>query len=155
MVKYIILLIGALIVFPVLIYIVRRKSLGNWIIPSTFAGLLISIIGLIMQETFNPLYALLAMFGLAFALSVLLDKRFKQDGAVKLKQQSEKDQLPAPVESYRGDVENETVASLDEEYVFTSQPIEDDLSQWMTVNREESETRKRGNRERKGGYSGE
>ena len=85
MVKYIILLIGALIVFPVLIYIVRRKSLGNWVIPSAFAGLLISIIGLIMQETFNPLYVLLAMFGLAFALTVLLDKRSKKDGTAKFK----------------------------------------------------------------------
>ena len=151
MVKYIILLVCALIVFPVLIYFVRRKSLSNWIISSTFAGLLISIIGLIMQETFNPLYVLLAMFGLAFALSVLLDKRSKQDGVVKLKRQSVKDKLPVPVESYREGGDSETAASLDEEDVFTSQPIEDDLSQWMTVNREESETRKRGNRERKGG----
>lgn len=154
MVKYIILVVGALIVFPVLIYIVRRKNLGKWIIPSAFAGLLISIIGLIMQESFNPLYVLVAMFGLAFVLTVLLDKRSKQDGAVKLKQLTEKSKLSVPLESYREAANVETAASMEEDR-FTIQPIEDDLSRWTTADPEESKTRKSEENDRKGGSSGE
>ena len=71
--KYIILLVTAIIVFPILIRIARRKNIGNWIVIGTLAGLVISIIGLVMQDLFNPLVVLLTMFGLAFVVSVLLD----------------------------------------------------------------------------------
>ena len=73
--KYIILLVAAILVFPILMYIVRRKRISNRVLLGTIAGLFISIIGLVMQGTFDPLYVLVAMFGLAFAVSVLLDKR--------------------------------------------------------------------------------
>ena len=73
--EYIILLVAAILVLPIFMYLVRRKSISNRVLLGTIAGLFISIIGLLMQGIFDPPYVLLAMFGLAFAVSVLLDKR--------------------------------------------------------------------------------
>lgn len=134
--KYIILLVVATLVFPILIYIGRRKSIGSWIIPGTVAGLFISIMGLVMQETFNPLVVLLVMFGLAFAVAVLLDKRSEQDRAVKFKKRPEKERVPTTVESYQDSGLREMAVALEEDE-FTIKPIEDDLNRWMTANRDE------------------
>ena len=72
--EYIILLVAAILALPLLMYIVRRKRISNRVLLGTIAGLFISLIGLVMQGAFDPPYVLVAMFGLAFAVSVLLDK---------------------------------------------------------------------------------
>jgi len=133
MLKYIILLVIAVLVFPILIYINRRYSIGNWIILGTFAGLVISIIGLVMQESFSPLNVLLVMFGLAFAISVLLDKRPKKNGAFNTKTRPKKVELTTNVESNYDASIQETAASRVEEDNYVIQPIDDDLNKWMST----------------------
>jgi hypothetical protein len=132
MLKYIILLVIAIIVFPIVIYIVRRRNLGNWIILGTLTGLFISIMGLVMEQTFSPLFVLIAMFGLAFAVSVLLDKRTKQNGAVKFKNKWEEDKVPAIVGAYQDSGIKKTAASLEEDGSIIK-AIDDDLNRWMTA----------------------
>ena len=136
MLKYIILLITAVLVFPILIYIIRRYSIGNWIILGTFAGFVISMIGLVMQESFNPFYVLLVMFGLAFAISVFLDKRPKKNGAFNTRTLPKKAELISIAESNIVAGIQETAASRVEEYDNVIQSIDDDLNNWMSMDGE-------------------
>lgn len=139
MLKYIILLITAVLVFPILIFIIRRYSIGNWIILGTFAGLVISMIGLVMQESFNPLYVLLVMFGLVFAISVLLDKRPKKNGAFNTKTRPKKVELTTIADSNFDAGIQETAASRVEEDDYVIQPIDKDLNNWMSMDGEKFE----------------
>ncbi|MER2090144.1 MAG: hypothetical protein ABS920_10415 [Sporosarcina sp.] len=123
MLKYVILLAVAILVFPILIFIVRRKRLGNWIIFCALAGLFISIIGLLMQGAFNPLHVVLVMFGLAFAIAVLLDRQPRQVEEDKMKRRT-MDSLPTTLEPYREDSSNEVASSLEIEEDFTIQQSE-------------------------------
>ncbi len=154
MVTYIFLLVIAIIVFPIVIYIVRRRNMGNWIILGTLMGLFISITGLVMQQTFSPLFVLIVMFGLAFAVSVLLDKQTKNSGAVKFKNKLEEDKLPAIVGAHQDSGSEKTAASF-EEYGSIIKPIEDDLTRWMTADKDEIDNLQGEVHDRKGSPGGE
>ncbi|MEK5069484.1 hypothetical protein [Sporosarcina sp. FSL K6-1508] len=118
MLKYYILIAVVIIVFPILSYIVRQRNIGKRLILGALAGLFIAIIGLVMQGSFNPLYVLLVMFGLAFAVSILLNKRSIQNGA---------DNVPVTLETYQDTVIEETASSV-EANLFTDKPNEDEVN---------------------------
>jgi len=106
----------------------------------TIAGLFISIIGLLMQGAFDPPYVLIAMFGLAFTVSVLLDKRFELKAVTVSERPVVKDIPREIINSIRIDTNEEIAASVYKEVDFMMEPIEDDLNQWMSANREEIES---------------
>jgi len=98
----------------------------------TIAGLLISIIGLLMQGTFDPPYVLIALFGLAFAVSVLLDKRSKTEAKTVTGRPVVKDIPREIINTIRIEVNEETAASVNKDVDFAMEPIEDDLNRWMS-----------------------
>jgi len=106
----------------------------------TIAGLLISIIGLLMQGAFDPPYVLIAMFGLAFAVSVLLDKRSKTEAKTVTERPMVKDIPREIINTIRIDVNEEIAASVNKDVDFAVEPIEDDLYRWMSVNLDEIES---------------
>ena len=139
--KYIILLVTTILVFPILLYIVRRKRISNQVIVGAIAGLVISIIGLVMQGTFDPLYVLVAMFGLAFAVSVLLDKRSEPKAVTVSEQHPVVIDSPREIiNSNRINANEEIAASVNQEVDFAMELIEDELNPWMSANREEIES---------------
>jgi len=138
--EYIILLVAAILALPIFIYLVRRKRLSNRVLLGTIAGLLISIIGLLMQGAFDPPYVLIAMFGLAFAVSVLLDKRSKTEAKTVTERPMVKDIPREIINTIRIDVNEEIAASVNKDVDFAVEPIEDDLYRWMSVNLDEIES---------------
>jgi len=106
----------------------------------TIAGLFISIIGLLMQGIFDPPYVLLAMFGLAFAVSVLLDKRFEVKVVTVSESPVEIDIPREIINTIHIDANEETAASVNKDVDFAMEPIEDDLNRWMSVNLDEIES---------------
>lgn len=76
-----------------------------------------------MQGAFNPLHVVLVMFGLAFAIAVLLDRQPRQVEEDKMKRRT-MDSLPTTLEPYREDSSNEVASSLEIEEDFTIQQSE-------------------------------
>lgn len=138
--EYIILLVAAILALPLLMYIVRRKRISNRVLLGTIAGLFISLIGLVMQGTFDPPYVLVAMFGLAFAVSVLLDKRSGPEVGTVPKLPVVKGIPSEIINSNRINANDELAASVDKDVDFGMEPIEDDLNQWISADREEIES---------------
>lgn len=137
---YIILLVAAILALPILLYIVRRKRISNRVLWGTIAGLLIAFIGLVMQGAFDAPYVLVAMFGLAFAVSVLLDKRSEPKVVTVPVRPVIKDTPREIINSNRINANEELAASVNNEEDFTIELIEDDLNQWMSAKREEIES---------------
>ncbi|MET3574633.1 hypothetical protein ACFFIY_11545 [Bhargavaea ullalensis] len=75
MLEYIFLVIAAIIVFPVLYYLMTKGKAGKSVVVMAAAGFLIVLAGVYLQDRFAFYYAVLAMIGLAFAAGVLIDKR--------------------------------------------------------------------------------
>ena len=140
--KYIILLVAAILVFPILMFIVRRKKISNRVLLGIIAGLVISFIGLVMQSTFDSLYVLAVMFGLAFAVSVLLDKRSEPEAVKVFVRPEVKDTPHEIIKSNHINANEELAASVNMEVDFAMEPIEDDLNHWMSANREETKVSK-------------
>lgn len=138
--EYIILLVVAILALPISMYIVRRKRISNRVILGMIAGLLISFIGLMMQETFDPPYVLVAMFGLAFAGSVLLDKRSEPGVVTVSERPMVKDKPREYIKSNLINANEEIAASVNKEIDFAMEPIEGDLNQWMSANGDEIKT---------------
>jgi len=111
--------------------------MSHRVLLGTIAGLFISFIGLMMQGEFDPLYVLIAMFGLVFAASALLDKRSEPEAVTVSESPMVKDIPGEIINSNRINANEEIAASVNREVDFTMEPIEDDLNQWMSANREE------------------
>ena len=126
--EYIILLVAAILVLSIVIYLVRRKRISNRILLGTIAGLFISFIGLLMQGAFDPLYVLVAMFGLAFAVSVLLDKRSEPEAVTVTERPVVKDIPREIINSNLINANEEIAATVNKELDFAVEPIEDDLN---------------------------
>ncbi|WP_017381167.1 hypothetical protein [Paenisporosarcina sp. TG-14] len=77
MIKYLILLLLALIVFPIVILFVKKIELKTKLM-FLVGGLLIALLGLLVQSTLSFYYALLIMIGLIFAGAVLLTKQLEK-----------------------------------------------------------------------------
>lgn len=78
MIKYLILLLVALIVFPIVIIFVKKVDLKTKLM-FLVGGFGIALLGLVVQSTTSLYYAVLIMIGLIFAGSVLLTKRLENE----------------------------------------------------------------------------
>lgn len=75
MLDYIFLLVGAIIIFPVLYYLLTRGKAGKAMVIMAAAGFLIALAGIYIQNHFAFYYSALAMIGLSFAAAVLIANR--------------------------------------------------------------------------------
>ena len=89
MIKFLILILIALIVFPIVIFLVKKIELKTKLI-FLVGGLLIACLGMLVQSSFSLYYALLIMVGLVFAGAVLITKQIE-------KQKLAEEELPFPV----------------------------------------------------------
>ena len=76
MIKYLILLLLALIVFPIVILFVKKIELKTKLM-FLVGGFLIALLGLLVQSTLSFYYAILIIFGLTFAGAVVFTKQFE------------------------------------------------------------------------------
>ena len=76
MIKYLILLLLALIVFPIVILFVKKIDLKTKLI-FLVGGFLIALLGLLVQSALSFYYALLIIIGLTFASAVVFTKQFE------------------------------------------------------------------------------
>ena len=74
--KYLILLLIALIVFPIVILFVKKIELKTKLM-FLVGGFLIALLGLLVQSTLSFYYALLIIIGLTFAGAVVFTKQFE------------------------------------------------------------------------------
>ena len=77
MIKYLILLLLAFIVFPIVILFVKKIELKMKLI-FLVGGFIIAFLGLVVQSTLSYYYAMLIMIGLIFAGAVLLTKQLEK-----------------------------------------------------------------------------
>lgn len=75
--NYLILLLIALIVFPIVILFAKKIDLKTKLM-FLLSGFLIALLGLLVQSTLSLYYALLIMIGLIFAGTVLLTKQLEK-----------------------------------------------------------------------------
>ena len=78
MIKFLILLLVALIVFPIVIIFVKKVDLKTKLM-FLVGGFVIALLGMVVQSTTSLYYAVLIMIGLIFAGSVLLTKRLENE----------------------------------------------------------------------------
>jgi len=76
MIKYLILLLLALIVFPIVILFVKKIELKTKLM-FLVGGFLIALLGLLVHSTFSFYYALLIIIGLTFVVAVVFTKQFE------------------------------------------------------------------------------
>jgi len=76
MIKYLILLLLALIVFPIVILFVKKVELKTKLM-FLLGGFLIALLGLLVQSTLSFYYALLIIVGLTFVVAVVFTKQFE------------------------------------------------------------------------------
>ena len=76
MIKYLILILLALIVFPIVILFVKKIELKAKLM-FLVGGFLIALLGLLVQSTLSFYYALLIIVGLTFVVAVVFTKQFE------------------------------------------------------------------------------
>ena len=130
MFEYIFLIGIALVVIPLVYFMNKKWKMKSPILAITIIGLLTSLTGIFISQAFPFYYTILTMFGLAFVLSVLLDKYLNEKAAMTVEKNTiEVDKLPIETEQDVG-VKLETAATKEVNDVVESQ-IEDDLANWM------------------------
>lgn len=77
MIKYLILILLALIVFPIVILFAKKIELKTKLM-FLIGGFTIAFLGLLVQSTLSFYYALLIMIGLVFAGAVFLTKQLEK-----------------------------------------------------------------------------
>ena len=104
MIKYLILLLLALIVFPIVILFAKKIDLKTKLM-FLVGGLLIALLGLLVQSSLSFYYAILVMIGLIFAGAVIFTKmietqRLAEEEAHIHVPQSIKEAIEKPTEAY-------------------------------------------------------
>ena len=77
MIKFLVLLLVALIVFPVVIIFLKKIDIKSKLM-FLIGGLLIALLGILVQSSLSLYYALLIMIGLVFAGAVLITKQIEK-----------------------------------------------------------------------------
>jgi len=81
MIKYLILLLLALIVFPIVILFAKKIDIKTKLM-FLVGGFIIAFLGLVVHSTLSFYYSLLIMIGLIFAGAVLLTKQLEKQKLV-------------------------------------------------------------------------
>ncbi len=129
--KYLILCLAAVIVFPLLFMLVKRSKVEKWVFTASVSGFLIAVVGLLMQNLFELISVVVVLFGLVFVMTVLLDKRMKR-----IEQTANENQINrSTTANLRGkELIEEVVVTTEAKEEITLQPIEEDLARWMVAN---------------------
>lgn len=77
MIQYLILLLVALIIFPIVLLFFKKYNTQQKVMILA-GGLFIAFIGIFIQSTLSFYYSALIMFGLTFALAVLFTKQIEK-----------------------------------------------------------------------------
>ncbi|WP_075620476.1 hypothetical protein [Paenisporosarcina indica] len=77
MIKFLVLILVALIVFPIVIFLVKKVDLKTKLM-FLVGGLVIALLGMLVQSTLSLYYALLIMVGLVFAGAILITKQIEK-----------------------------------------------------------------------------
>lgn len=78
MIKFLILILVAFMVFPIVIVFVKKIDLTTKLM-FLFGGFIIALLGLLAQSTLSLYYSVLIMLGLLFAGAVILTKRLENE----------------------------------------------------------------------------
>src|SRR5690606_11264754 len=114
MLDYIFLLVGAIIIFPVLYYLMTRVKAGKAMVIMAAAGFVIALAGIYIQNHFAFYYSALAMIGLSFAAAVLIANRLPGETVT----EGVPDELSEPIR-----LEDERLATDDDEIDVTPEEV--------------------------------
>ncbi|EMR05201.1 hypothetical protein C772_02873 [Bhargavaea cecembensis DSE10] len=114
MLDYIFLLIAAIIVFPVLYYLMTKGKAGQAMVIMAAAGFVIALAGIYIQNHFAFYYSALAMIGLSFAAAVLIANRLPGETVT----EGVPDELSEPIR-----LEDDRPASADDEIAVAPEDI--------------------------------
>ena len=117
MIKFLVLILVALIVFPIVIFFVKKIDLKTKLM-FLIGGLVIALLGMLIQTTLSLYYASLVMVGLVFAGAVLITKEIEKQNLIDeeifhnmpqtIKEALEKPTMPEPVKESTPPVETVT-----------------------------------------------
>jgi len=117
MIKFLVLILVALIVFPIVIFFVKKIDLKTKLM-FLIGGLVIALLGMLIQTTLSLYYASLVMVGLVFAGAVLITKEIEKQNLIDeeifhnmpqtIKEALEKPKMPEPVKESTPPVETVT-----------------------------------------------
>lgn len=133
MTQYIILLFIAIIVLPIAFVLSANKTIAKAVPFIALVGTLIAFAGIFISRSFPFYYTVLIMFGLAFAFSVLVDKRQSSKKAVdKPIPENKKDKPQVESELEQFVKMEETAATIEEDDFIVENPVDEDLKLWMS-----------------------
>jgi len=133
MFEYIFLIVLALIIIPLVYLVSVKRKIKSPVVAMMIIGLFIATTGIFIGHNFPFYYTIFIMFGLSFALSVLLDKRVS--GIAVTKDLHHEDVF---VEEPKGKIgshqfiEEESSATVEEEDIIIDKSTDDDLENWMS-----------------------
>lgn len=134
MIKFLILILVAFIVFPIVIVSVKKIDLKTKLM-FLFGGFIIALLGLLAQSTLSLYYSVLIMLGLLFAGAVILTKRLENE-----KLQEEELHLYVPKSIH------EAIEKPSESYVAATSPtpkvqpvIESQAEDWLKPAKKEDQ----------------
>ncbi|MCG7336991.1 hypothetical protein MHZ95_17160 [Sporosarcina sp. ACRSM] len=125
--KYLILCLAAVIVFPLLFILMKRHKVEKWVLTASVSGFLIALVGLLMQNLFELISIVAVLFGLVFLITVLLDKRMKKTANGNQVNRSTASDLRQKVGM------EEVAVTTEAKEENTLQRIEEDLARWIVA----------------------
>jgi len=137
MVEYIFLLALALIIIPVVYWLSAKKKVASSVPIIIGGGFVVAIVGVFVGQNFPFYYTVLIMLGLAFAISVLLDKRLAKNNTEKPLMHEQLENKPLAETEIETSVQSEVAATEELEDSTMNKTTEDDLELWMTTIQED------------------
>ena len=131
MIKYLILLMIALIVSPLVILFVKKINIKTKLM-FLVGGFIIAFLGLLVQSTLSFYYAILIMFGLIFAGAVLLTKQLEKQ---KLAEQDSSSFVSPPIQPVMEKPTPNAQVALELAPTTENENINDD---WLKPSKKES-----------------
>jgi len=133
MLDYLLLLLIAIIVIPIFFMLSAKNKIARSVPFIIIIGVLVALTGIFIDQNFPYYYTIFIMIGLAFALSVLLDKRLAGKAVVK-DLHHEKFLVGEPQGEMASQqfIEEESAATVEEEDIIIDKSTDDDLENWMS-----------------------
>ncbi|EPD54276.1 hypothetical protein HMPREF1210_00262 [Paenisporosarcina sp. HGH0030] len=134
MIKFLILILVAFIVFPIVIISVKKIDLKTKLM-FLFGGFIIALLGLLAQSKLSLYYSVLIMLGLLFAGAVIITKRLENE---KLQEEELHLYVPKSIQ--------EAIEKPSESYVAATSPtpkvqpvIESQAEDWLKPSKKEDQ----------------
>lgn len=127
MIKFLILILVALIVFPIVILFIKKIDLKTKLM-FLIGGFLIALLGLLVQSSLSLYYSVLIMVGLIFTGAVLLTKQLEKQ---KLVEQESPVYMPQSTQV--------TVEKPVQPYVASKPVVEIQTEDWLSPSKKEDQ----------------